>query len=123
MLAFALAGKGDLLKLTMDKGAEVNLSAYATRSDDGSLWITMVNKDLSRDAACRIELPPNYGEPEVFRLEAPAITSTNEVRLAGSEVSSEGEWNPGPPQKITTKAGVADIFVPSASAVLLRLQH
>jgi hypothetical protein len=121
MLAFSLAGRGDLLKLTLDTKAEINLSAYATRDDHGQLWITIVNKDLSHDAACGFELPPNYGEPEVFRLEAPAITSTNGVSLAGAEVSLQGEWSPGPPQKISPQAGMAEVSVPHASAVLLRL--
>jgi Glycosyl hydrolase family 79, N-terminal domain len=123
MLAFALAGKGDLLKLATDTKAEINVSAYATRHDDGLLWITMVNKDLSRDVACSIEMPPNYGEPEVFRLEAPAITNTNQVSLAGTEVSSEGEWSLGQPQKIVAQAGTVEISVPHASAALLRLRH
>ncbi|HWD91169.1 MAG TPA: glycosyl hydrolase family 79 C-terminal domain-containing protein [Verrucomicrobiae bacterium] len=121
MLAFSLAGQGDLLKLTLNTKAEINLSAYATRDDQGRLWITMVNKDLSRDAVVAIALPANNAMPEVFRLEAPAITSTNRVSLAGAEVSLQGEWSPGPPQKITPQAGIAEVSVPHASAVLLRL--
>lgn len=123
MLAFALAGKGDLLKLALEKKDEINFSAYATRDDRGSLWVTMVNKDLSRDATATIALPPNYRRSEVFRLEAPAITSTNQVSLAGAEVSSDGKWAAGPPQKIPTSAGAAKISVPHASAVFLRLQR
>lgn len=46
MLAFAMAGKGGLLKLALDKG-EINLTAYATKGDQGLLWGTGVNKDLS----------------------------------------------------------------------------
>jgi alpha-L-arabinofuranosidase len=123
MLAFSLAGKGDLLKLTLDTKGEINLSAYATRDEQGSLWITVVNKDLSRDAAVAIALPSDYAAPEVFRLEAPAVTSTNQVSLAGTEVSSEGEWSPGSLKKITVKAGIAEVSVPHASAVLLRLER
>jgi len=123
ILAFALAGNGDLLKATLDRKGEINISAYATRDERGALWITMVNKDLSGDAAVEIALPPNYRKLEAFRLEAPAVTSTNQVRLAGTEVSSDGKWTPGPPQKITAKASSAEISVPHASALLLRLQH
>ncbi|HEX4264216.1 MAG TPA: glycosyl hydrolase family protein [Verrucomicrobiae bacterium] len=123
MLAFALAGKGDLLKLTTDAKAEINVSAYATRHGDGSLWITVVNKDLSRDAAVAIVLPSNYAAAEVFRLKAPSVTSTNQVSLAGREVSLEGEWNPEKPQKVTVKGGNAEVSVPHASAMLLRLRH
>jgi hypothetical protein len=123
MLAFSRAGTGQLLKLTLDRRAEINLSAYATRDEHDWLWITLVNKDLSRDAAVALALPPHFAAPEVFRLEAPAVTSTNQVSLMGAEVSSEGAWSPGPPQKITAKAGMAEVSVPRASAVLLRLQR
>jgi len=122
MLAFTMAGRGDLLKLTLDTKAEINLSAYATRDDRGSLWITVVNKDLSRDAAVGIALPPHYAEPEVFRLEAPVITSTNEARLVGAEVSPDGKWTPGPPQETSVKAGIAEVSVPHVSAVLVCLK-
>lgn len=123
ILAFALGGRGDLLKLTLDKKDEINLSAYATRDDRGSLWVTMVNKDLSRDAAVTVALPPNYAEAEIFRLEVTTITSTDQVRLAATEVSSEGKWTPRPPQPISAKAGTVEISVPQASAVFLRLQR
>jgi hypothetical protein len=118
-----LAGRGDLLKLTLEETAEINLTAYATRDDRASLWITMVNKDLSRDAAVVMTLPPHYAEPGIFQLEAPVITSTTQVRLAGAEVSPGGEWIPEPPRKIPANAGIAEISVPHASAVLLRLRR
>ena len=122
MLAFALAGRGDLLKLTSEPKAEINLSAYATRDDQGSLWITVVNKDLSHDAAVRIPSPPHYRQPEIFRLEAPSVTSTNQVSLAGAEVSPNGQWTPERPQKIPTNSDIWEISVPHASAALFRLQ-
>jgi hypothetical protein len=49
MLAFAMSGKGELMKLTLDK-TDINLSAYATRDEQGFLWVTVVNKDFARDA-------------------------------------------------------------------------
>lgn len=123
MLAFALGGRGDLLKLTLDKKGEINLSGYATKADHRSLWVTIVNKDLSRDATVTVALPSEYAKVEVFPLEAPDITSTNHVSLAGAQVSSDGKWTPGPPQKFPTSAGVAEIPVPHASATLLRLER
>jgi hypothetical protein len=59
MLAFAMAGKGHLLKLTLDK-SDINLSAYATKDEQGGLWITVVNKDFHRDAAVEALIPEGY---------------------------------------------------------------
>jgi hypothetical protein len=122
MLAFALSGRGELLKLTLDKDAEINLSAYATRNEKGLLWITVVNKDLSRDAALAVTLPAGYTNPEAFRLQAPSVSATNHVTLAGAEVSPDGQWTSGQPEKIRVQADAAKFIVPRASALLLRLQ-
>lgn len=123
MLAFALAARGELLKLTLDKGGEINLSAYATRNDGGPLWVTVVNKDLSRDAEITMAPPVKYTRAEVFRLEALSVTSTDAVRLAGAEVSRDGQWTPGCPQKVAMEKGTVEFRVPRASAVLLHLRQ
>ena len=121
MLAFALAGKGDLLKLTLDKG-DINLSAYATRDEPGLFWITVVNKDLSQDAGLVIGLPAGYATAAAFRLTAPSVNSQDQITFAGAEVSADGKWSAGPPERISVIAGEARLQVPHASAVLLRLK-
>ena len=123
MLAFSFTGKGDLLKLNLETKSEINLSAYATRPGDGSLWITVVNKDLFQNAAVAMELPSGYAAPEVFRLAAPDVASTNQVSFAGAEVSGEGEWTQRPPEKIVVKGRTMEISVSRASAALVRLQR
>lgn len=120
MLAFALAGKGELLKLVLEK-ADINLSAYATRDQDGLLWITVVNKDFARDAAMEITLPEGYSSAAAFRLSAPSMESKDHVTLAGAEVSFDGTWTPGQPEKVEGKDGSVHCLVPHASAVLLQL--
>lgn len=122
MLAFALARGGDLLKLSLQKG-DMNLSAYANKDELGRLWITVVNQDLSRDAELTVAVPVGYMRPEAFRLEAPSVTSTNRVSLAGTEVSVEGQWTPGLPENMPVKQGVVELLAPHASALLLRLQR
>ncbi len=122
MLAFALAGKGELLKLALEK-ADVNLSAYATRAPDGLLWITVVNKDSERDAALQTTLPQGYSSAAVFRLSAPSMESKDHVTLAGAEVSFEGTWAPEPPEKVEATDGTVHLLVPHASAALLQLRR
>jgi hypothetical protein len=122
MLAFAQAGKGDLVKVTLDKN-DINLTAYATRDEHGFLWVTVVNKDLSLDARVEITMPKGYKAADAFRLIAPSVESKDHVTLGGSEVSSDGKWTPQPPEKLAAQEGVVRLVVPHASAVLVRLQQ
>jgi hypothetical protein len=122
MLAFALAAKGEMLKLTLEKSA-INLSAYATRDLDGLIWITVVNKDFVLDAATEIKFPEGYNNASAFRLSAPAMESKDHVTLAGAEVSADGSWSPGPAEKVSVTEGIVQLPVPHASALLLQLHR
>jgi len=120
MLAFAMAGQGQLLKVTASP-TDDNLTAYATRSAAGSLWVTVVNKDLSRQVTLELVLPPGHSRAEAYRLAAPSIESQDQVTMAGTQVSAQGTWSPGPAEKIEVNEAVASLHVPAASAVLVRL--
>jgi len=122
MLAFALAGKGELLKLTLEK-TDFNISAYATRDAEGLLWLTLVNKDFARDASVETTLPEGYASAAAFRLSAPSMESKNQVTLAGAEVSADGTWTPGTPEKVMATNATVRLLVPHASAVLLQLRR
>jgi hypothetical protein len=122
MLAFSMAGKGELLKLTLDK-PEINLSAYATRDGEGALWITVVNKDFMRDATVQTALPEGYSSAAAFRLGAPSLESKDQVSLAGTEVSFNGQWTAGPPERVAVKEDSVRLLVPHASAALLQLRR
>lgn len=120
MLAFAMAAKGDLVKLKSSY-TDVNVSVYATRNTEGPFWVTIVNKDLSRAAAIEIDLPGGCSKAEVYRLEAPSIESRDRVTLAGAQVLTDGTWSPGSAEKISVKGEVASLRLPAASAVLVRM--
>jgi hypothetical protein len=122
MLAFALGGKGELLRLALEKDA-VNLTAYATRDKEGSLWITVVNKDFALDAALEVTMPEGYASAMAFRLSAPSMLSKDRVTLASAEVALDGTWRPGPPEKVLVTEGTARVLAPHASAVLLQLRR
>jgi hypothetical protein len=120
MLAFALSGKGELLKVSRNK-TTANATVYATRNDDGQIWVIMINKDLSRDITAEISLPESYSRATVFRLEAPSVESKDQVTLAGSAVAADGTWPGGSPEPISAQNGTFSVSVPRASAILLRL--
>jgi len=121
MLAFAMAGHGELLKLNL-KQTELNLSTYATKDDNESLWIIIVNKDFLRDAMVKTAWAEGYSSAVAFRLSAPAMESKDDVTLAGAKVSPDGAWRPGPPEVVRTRDNTADVLVPHASAMLLQLR-
>jgi hypothetical protein len=122
MLAFALADKGNLLKLTLDKG-DINLTAYATKDGAGRLWLTIVNKDLAQAADVEISLPENYSRATAFRLAAPSAESKDKVTLAGAEVTADGNWSPKSSEKMAVAGRNLRLNVPPASAVLVRFQR
>jgi hypothetical protein len=120
MLAFAMAGQGDLVGLAASP-TDASLTAYATRSAAGSLWITTLNKDLSRQVTLELVLPRGHSRAEAYRLTAPSIESRDQVTLAGTRVSAQGTWSPGPAERIDVMEGIASLPVPAASAVLVRV--
>ena len=121
MLAFAMAGHGQLVDVTTGKTA-INLSTYATKDDSGQVWIIAVNKDFSRSADLRIGLPKGCRGADIFRLTAPAMQSKDHVSFAGAEVSEDGTWSPGPPEQKSAKAGTLPLSLPAASAVVIKLR-
>lgn len=123
MLAFSLAGNGDLLKLTQETTAGINLSAYATRNDQGQLWVTIINKDLTQDADVKVALPGDWATGQGYPLCAPSVESKDRVTLAGTEVSADGKWTAGSPVPIKAQDGVWRVAVPHASALLLQLRR
>ena len=120
MLAFALASRGERVKLALD-AAGLNITAYAVRSDGGDIWLTLVNKEAGRDAQVRAACP-GIAAASVLRLTAPSLASKDGVLLGGSPVTNAGKWTPGPPQSVRVTAGEMEIDVPAASAAILRLR-
>jgi hypothetical protein len=119
MLAFSLAGKGKLIHLTLQKGA-INLTAYATVDPEGIYWIALINKDLNTAAEVTVTLPPGITGANLFRLSAPTVESSDQVTLAGSEISADGAWTARPLEEVSIAGGSAQLHLPQASAALLR---
>lgn len=120
MLAFTRASKGDLFKVTAS-ASKINLTAYGTKEKDGVLWVTLINKDLGRDAEVRIALPDGYAMQSALRLSAPTATSQDRVTFGGAAVSDDGKWDPTDREPIAAKDGTVIVAVPKTSAILLRL--
>jgi hypothetical protein len=66
-------------------------------------------------------LPKGYSKAGAFWLKAPSAKSKNHVILAGQQVSPDGKWMPGDPEKVAVNKGIAHLTVSRATAVLLRI--
>jgi hypothetical protein len=121
MLAFALAGKGKLVEVTTSP-TSINMSAYATKSDDGAIWVTVINKDLAQSASIELALPQGCSTAEAHRLTAPSGESKTGVTLAGAHVTAAGDWSPGPAEPVAVRENTATFTLPAASAALVRLR-
>jgi hypothetical protein len=123
LLAFAMAGHGDVIKTTLDKPADLNLSAYTTLDSNHVLWVVVINKDLTRDAAVEASHPLGAVRwAEAFRLAAPAIDSKTGATFAGSTVGKDGSWKSeaGESVEMPTPQSLR-LTVPHASAVVVKL--
>jgi len=120
MLAFGMASRGERVQLTLDAGG-LNVTAYAVRSDGGEIWLTIANKEATRDAPVRVACP-GIATAGLFRLTAPSLASKDGVLLGGSAVTSAGKCAPGPPEPVRVNSGEIELNVPAASAAILRLR-
>jgi hypothetical protein len=119
MLAFSLASRGDLIRTSLD-AAGLNVTAYAVRSDRGEIWLTLINKEATRDAHVRAACP-GIAKASAVRFTAPSLASKDGVQLGGS-LAVFGKWKPRAPERIRVTGGEMEILVPAASAALVELR-
>jgi hypothetical protein len=117
LLAFAQAAKGEQIALACDTGG-INLTAYAARQRSGALTLTVINKDLNRDAA--VEVTGIAGkQAQAMRLAAPSLNAMNGVTLGGAAVGGDGSWKDAKADAVKIAGGKAVLDVPAGSAALV----
>jgi len=121
MLAFARGGRGRLVALDLDAGG-LNLTAYATRSDEGALLLTVINKEQSRDAVVNVSGFDRSRPAEVMRLTGPSARATDGVRFGDTAVDKAGAWQPRPASGVAVHDGRAMLAIPAASAAVISLR-
>jgi hypothetical protein len=121
ILAFAMAGHGKLLKTSVDKG-DINLTAYSTKDDHGTIYLTVINKDLTQDASIECRLPEGHGIVEVYRLRSPSIGAKAGVIFGGDAVAEDGTWTNATPESATVNDQIARTTAPHAGAAVLRFK-
>ncbi|CAN5390389.1 glycosyl hydrolase family 79 C-terminal domain-containing protein [soil metagenome] len=121
MLAFSYgAGGGSVIPATIvDPRVSNNCSVYASVKPDQTYTVTLVNKEDSKNFAFTIQLSKTASSIQVFRLEAPSITSTTGTTFAGSTVNSDGTFDPLSTGRITVNSKNFVVNVPAGSAAVV----
>lgn len=118
MLAFALGGKGKLLRTAFDPASDA-LKAYATQSEHGTLVLTMINKGAAA-AAVDVEVTglPHSRSATIVRLTAAAVDATDGIKLGGAEVTPQGRWRPVHAESLPVNTGRLSLSLPGFSAAV-----
>jgi hypothetical protein len=117
MMAMQQFADADLVA-TQFEHQGVNATAYAAKRAQG--WcIAVVNKDLQRDLSIDVEVPTASKSATLWRLAGPALDATDNITLAGAQVTSDAHWDPSQVLTVPIDGSRATIDVRHASAALL----
>lgn len=96
--------------------AQPGATAYAADMESGGTRVVIINKDTSSGLNVRIAADR---PAKAWRLEAPSLTATADVTLAGSSIGAAQGWAPKHEESIESHDGYLNIEVKGASAVVL----
>jgi len=121
MLLVALGGNGKSLATTATAGS-LAFTAHAIEQSDGSVNVFLVNKDPTSGAKATIDLARAVAAAAVVYLEAPSLSVTAGVTIAGAGISPAGTWKPGPAYLLAPAGTTVSLTVPPASAALVHIR-
>jgi hypothetical protein len=124
MLAFSLAGRGDLLPLQIH--ARTNeIKAYATRpKEGGGLVLTLINKGEMASLVhldTRMDTGNQSRNASIMRLTGPAVDAKTGIMLGGAEVTSRGAWKAANAEVMPVHKGQLMLPMPAASAAIVSI--
>jgi hypothetical protein len=123
MLLFSQAGVGSMVSTTVTTGAQY-FTAWAIKAD-GFIGVVLNNRDDSSGVSATVDLGSAVSGASAIYLEGtPAgnLTATaGNVTLAGAQVSVAGDWPRDPPYTQTVSGNTVSVYVPAASAALVRV--
>jgi hypothetical protein len=120
MLAFSLAGRGQLLAIESDANSP-EIKTYATQPSKGTLNLTLINKGATAPV-----ITVNLGEhtkakqASLIRLSGPAIDARTGIALGGAEVTPHGTWKAAHTEVLRVKRGQVTFTLPPASAAVIQ---
>jgi hypothetical protein len=123
MLFFGQAGTGPLVSASVTTGTQ-NFTAWAIKAS-ASTNVVLNNRDGSHGVSATVNLGSAVSSANAIYLEATPMGNltavSGSVTLAGAKVSVAGEWPKQPPYVQTVSGNSVAVYVPAASAALVRI--
>jgi len=123
MLLFYLAGQGPMVSTTATT-SNPNFTAYAIKAD-GWTSVVLDNKNAASGVNATVNLGAAVSSASAIYLQGTPSGSLTagaaDVTLAGAQISTAGAWNRNPPYIQTTSGNTVSVYIPPASAALVRV--
>jgi hypothetical protein len=124
LLLFVLAGTGPMVSTTATTSDQY-FAAYAIKST-GFTSVVLDNKDATNGISATVDMGSAVTSASAIYLQGPTPASLTSpalsVTLAGAQVMADGSWARGAPYIQTTSGNTVSVYVPPASAALVRVQ-
>lgn len=125
MLLFSKASLGKMLTVGSTAGGTINFTSYAVQQSDGTVQVTLINKDLSKEASVSFSAvngATQLKNASVLRLQGPSPDALTGTLFGGSAVKADGIWAPSVKESLVLSGNTTTVKVPACSAVLITLQ-
>jgi len=93
-----------------------NASAWVAEMPGGTTRLILLNKDPDQPLAISI---PSSHDAKVWRLQAPSLTATSDVTLAGAQIEPGKPWQPQREERLVSKNDEVLIELKAASGAAL----
>ncbi len=123
ILAFSLASKGTFIQNTFNTGSAINANAYSVFGTDGKYYVTIINKDVSKQAFVAIKGLPAFHNSQVIRLSTVAFGSdsatADTLALGNATTDINGNWINASSEIAGSDITGYTIKVPASSIVIV----
>jgi hypothetical protein len=126
ILLFTLAGTGTLLPTQLSAG-NLNVTAYAIKSDSGGINLVLVNKDSTQNLSVSVQLPQPVNSAILLEMtqatgtSGASLTATSGVTIQGAVVNPDGTFSPEAAYTPSTSGSQLSCYVRALSAVLIKI--
>ncbi len=123
MLLFTQAGTGAMVSTSVST-SNPNFTAYAIKAS-GFTSVVLDNKNASQGVSATVNLGSAVQSASAIYLQGTPAGSLSagatSVTLAGAQVTASAAWNRNPPFMQATSGNTVSVYVPPASAALVRI--
>ena len=123
MLLFSQAGAGSMVSTTVTGSAQ-NFTAWAIKAS-GFTSVVLNNRNASSAVSATVNLGAAASSASAIYLQGTSsgglTTAAGSVTLAGAQVTAAGAWPRNPPYTQTVSGNNVSVYVPAATAALVRV--